>query len=150
MPWELLVPRTSHTCRSMGKVNGSRFLTELGLSKGLQRAFQLWNTNGEVWEKKISFTDGSVVSILDTFRAGGLIFWGHIFLAFYTAHNVLTASILWWFAIPSSSGPRFVITLCYDPSILDGPALRGLWLHWVIKPLRHDKVGIIHPSSQEG
>ena len=33
-------------------------------------------------------------SILDTFQPGGLIFWCHIFLSFYTVHEVLTASIL--------------------------------------------------------
>ena len=54
---------------------------------------------------------------------------GLIFLAFYTIHDVLTASILWWFAIPSSSGSRFVRTLCYDLSILVGSALHGSWLH---------------------
>ena len=75
---------------------------------------------------------------------------GLIFLAFYTIHDVLTASILWWFAIPSSSGSRFVRTLCYDLSILVGSALHGSWLHWVTKPLCHDKVGMVHPSSQEG
>ena len=65
-------------------------------------------------------------SVLDTFRPGGLIFWCLIFLAFYAVHEVLTESILWGFAIPSSSGSRFVRILCYDPSILSGPAQRGL------------------------
>ena len=46
---------------------------------------------------------------------------GRIFLSFCTAHEVLTASILGWFAIPSSSGSRFVRTLLYDPSVLGGP-----------------------------
>ena len=41
---------------------------------------------------------------------------------FFTVHEVLTASTLGWFAIPSSSGSRFVRTLCYDPSVLGGPA----------------------------
>ena len=57
---------------------------------------------------------------LDTFRPGGLIFWCHIFLVFYTVHEVLTASTLGWFAIPSSSGSWFVRTLCYDPSVSGG------------------------------
>ena len=55
----------------------------------------------------------------------GLIFWCRIFLAFYTVHEVLTASILGWFASPSSSGSRFVRTVSYDPSILGGPAWHG-------------------------
>ena len=35
------------------------------------------------------------------------------------------ARILWWFAIPSSSGPRFVRTLHYDLSVLGGLARQG-------------------------
>ena len=46
-------------------------------------------------------------SLQDTIRPGGLIFWCHIFLSFYTVHEVLTASILGWQAIPSSSGLCF-------------------------------------------
>ena len=65
-------------------------------------------------------------SIVNTFRPGELIVWCHIFLAFYTVHEVLTASILGWFAIPSSSGSRFVRTLCYDLSILGDSA----WHDW--------------------
>ena len=34
--------------------------------------------------------------------------------------EILTASILGWFAIPSSSGLCFVRTLCYDLSVLGG------------------------------
>ena len=60
-----------------------------------------------------------------TFRPGGLIFWCHIFLAFYTVHEVLTASILGWIAFPSCSGSRFVRTLSSDPSVLGGPARHG-------------------------
>ena len=44
------------------------------------------------------------------------------FLPTHIVHGVLTASILEWFAIPSSSGPGFVRTLYYDLSILDGSA----------------------------
>ena len=46
-------------------------------------------------------------------------------LAFYTVHEVLTASILGWFAIPSSNGSRFVRTVRYDPSVLGGPTWHG-------------------------
>ena len=44
-------------------------------------------------------------SILDTFwpGGGGLIFWCHIFLPFYTAHGLLMARIREWFSISSSS-----------------------------------------------
>ena len=37
------------------------------------------------------------------------------FLPFHTAHGVLKVRILKWFAIPFSSGPRFVRTLHHDP-----------------------------------
>ena len=45
----------------------------------------------------------------------------HIFLSFYTVHEVLPASTLGWFASPSSSGSYFVRTLLYDPTVLGGP-----------------------------
>ena len=75
---------------------------------------------------------------MDTFRPEGLIYWCHIFLAFYTIHEVLTASILGWFANPSSSGLSFVRTLCYDLSILGGPAWHDFTE--LCKPLCHDQV----------
>ena len=49
-----------------------------------------------------------------------------IFLPFHTAHGVLKARILKWFAIPFSSGPRFISTLYHDPSVLDGPTWHGM------------------------
>ena len=70
-------------------------------------------------------------SILDTFWPEGLIFQRHIFLPYHIVHGVLTARILEWFAIPSSSGPRFVRTLCYDPPVLGGPAWHNSQFHWV-------------------
>ena len=60
-------------------------------------------------------------SILGTYQPEEFIFRCHIFLPFHTAHGVLIAKILYWFAIPFSSGPRFVRTLHHDPSILGGP-----------------------------
>ena len=36
-----------------------------------------------------------------------------------------------WFAIPSSSGPHFVLTLHHDLSILGGPTRHGSQFHWV-------------------
>ena len=65
-------------------------------------------------------------SILNAFWPGGLIVWCHIFLPFYTVHGILTARILEWFVIPSSSGSHFVRTLHYDLSALGGPAWHQL------------------------
>ena len=64
-------------------------------------------------------------SILYTFWPRRLIFQCHIFLPFHVAQGVLQSSILEWVAISSSSGPRFVRTLYYDPSILGGPTQHG-------------------------
>ena len=71
----------------------------------------------------------------------GVIFQCPIFLPFHTVHGVLKARILSWFAIPFSSGPHFVRTLHYDPSVLGGPkglivslsytrlwSMRSVWL----------------------
>ena len=55
-------------------------------------------------------------SILGTYQPGAFIFQCPIFLPFYTIHGILKARILKWFAIPFSSGPCFVRTLCHDPS----------------------------------
>ena len=40
-------------------------------------------------------------------------------------------SILGWFAIPSSSGSRFVKTLRHDTSVLGNPTRHGSQLHRV-------------------
>ena len=55
-------------------------------------------------------------SVLGTYQPGEFIFQCSIILPFHTVHGVLKARILKWFAIPFSSGPRFVRTL-HDPSI---------------------------------
>ena len=60
-------------------------------------------------------------SILGTYQPGEFIFQCSIFLLFHTVHGVLKARILKWFAIPFSSGLRFVRTLHHDPSVLGGP-----------------------------
>ena len=70
-------------------------------------------------------------SILGTYRPGEFIFQCHIFLPFQTVHGVLKARILKWFAIPFSSGARFVRTLHHDPSILSGPTWHGSKFHWI-------------------
>ena len=54
-------------------------------------------------------------------QSGKLIFRCPIFVPFHTVHGVLKASILKWFAIPFSSGPRLVKILYLDLSILGGP-----------------------------
>ena len=47
------------------------------------------------------------------------------FCLFILLHRVLSARILQWVALPSSSGPSFVRTLHCDPSVLGGPAWHG-------------------------
>ena len=53
---------------------------------------------------------------------GALIMVSYLFVFSYCS---FTARILEWVAISSSSGPSFVRTLYYDPSILGGPAWHG-------------------------
>ena len=43
------------------------------------------------------------------------------FCSFILFHRVLEVRILEWFAIPFSSGPRFVRTVHHDLSVLGGP-----------------------------
>ena len=57
-------------------------------------------------------------SVLGTYQPGKFIFLFPILLSFHTVHGVLKATILKWFAISFSSGPRFVRTLHYDLSVL--------------------------------
>ena len=64
-------------------------------------------------------------SILGAYWHGEFIFQCPVFLPFHIVHGVLKARILKWFAIPFSSGPRFVRTLHHDPSILGGPTWHG-------------------------
>ena len=63
-------------------------------------------------------------SILGTYQSGELIFQCPIFLPFHTIHRVLKPRILKWFAVPLSSGPRFVRTLHHDQ--LSWVALHGM------------------------
>ena len=59
-----------------------------------------------------------------------------------TVHGVLEARLLKWFAIPFSSGLRFVRTLHHEPSILGGPTGPGSWFHLVIQgPGPCDQIG---------
>jgi len=70
-------------------------------------------------------------SIMGTYQPGEFIVQCPIFLPFHTVHGVLKARILKWFAIPFSSGPRFVRTLHNDLSFLDGPTWHASYFHWV-------------------
>ena len=70
-------------------------------------------------------------SIWDTYRSGKFIFQCPFFLPFYSVHGVFKERIQKWFAIPFSSGPRFVRTLHHDLSIFGGPTQHGSWFHWV-------------------
>ena len=69
---------------------------------------------------------------LPTWRAHLLLSY---LVAFHIVHGVLEARILKWFAIPFSSGPRFVRTLHHDPFILDGPTQHGF--------IELDKAGLV-------
>ena len=64
-------------------------------------------------------------SILGTHRPGEFLFHYPILLPFPTVHGVLKARTLKWFAIPFSSGARFVRTLHHDLFILCGPVWNG-------------------------
>ena len=64
-------------------------------------------------------------SILGIYHPGEFIFQCHTFLPFHSVYGVLMARMLKWFAIPFSSGPRFVRTLYHDLSVLGGPAWHG-------------------------
>ena len=65
-------------------------------------------------------------SILGTYQPREFVFQCPIFLPFHTVHGVLETKILMWFAIPFSSGPHFVRTLYYDPSVFGGLTWHGL------------------------
>ena len=73
----------------------------------------------------LGFTIGSGCSLM--------VIRPQVVFSFYTVHEILMASILGWFAIPSSSGSCFVRTLFYDLSVLGDPAWHGSQLHWVIQ-----------------
>ena len=68
-------------------------------------------------------------SILGTYQPGSSSFKVIYFLNSHPFHGVLKARILKSFAIPFSSGPRFVRTLHFDASVLDGPIWHGSQFH---------------------
>ena len=92
-------------------------------SLGLHRVGHDWKDSNFILSRVISPLFSS--SILGTYWPGEFIFQCHIFLPSLTVHGVLKARILKWFAIPFSSGPRFVRTLHYDPSTLGGHTRHG-------------------------
>ena len=65
-------------------------------------------------------------SIFGIYQPGEFLFQYPIIFPFHTAHGVLKARILKWFAIPFSSGPHSVCLLHHDPPILCGPTRHGL------------------------
>ena len=79
-------------------------------------------------------------SILGTYHPEDFVFQCHLFLPFHSVHVVLKARILEWFAIFFSSGPCFVRTLHYDPSIWVAPhsmahsfmELDKAWSMWAV------------------
>ena len=89
--------------------------------------FLLWFLSSFFLEKVVSPLISS--NILGTYQPGEFIFQCPIFLHFHTAHGVLKARILKWFAILFSSEPHFVRTLHHDLSILGGPTQHGSYLH---------------------
>ena len=72
-------------------------------------------------------------SLLDTFDLEGSSSSVISFCLFILFVGVLQARILEWVDISFSSGPHFVRTLHYDPSVLGGPIWHGSWLHWVMQ-----------------
>ena len=65
------------------------------------------------------------------------------FCLFHTVHGILKPSILKWFSIAFSSGPRFVRTLHHDPSILGGPTWHGLCFVELDKAVVHVSVWLV-------
>ena len=70
-------------------------------------------------------------------------------LLFYTTHGVLKERILKWFAIPSSSGPHFVRTCNYDPSVLVALHSIAYSFTGLCKTLHHNKA-VIYERAQPG
>ena len=91
-----------------------------------------------------SLVSSTICSSISIYRPGEFMLHCPIFSPFHTVHGVLKARILKRFAIPFSSGPCFVRTLHFDPSILDCPyttwlivslswtRLWSMWSVWLI------------------
>ena len=83
-------------------------------------------------------------SILGTYQPGELLFHYPIILFFHTAHGVLKARILKWFAIPFSSGPHSVRPLHHDPSVLGGPTWHGVMRGFMINDFIELDKAVVH------
>ena len=68
-------------------------------------------------------------------------------MTIYIVHEVLMTSVLGWFAVLSSSGSRFVRTLCCDPS--SWVTLHNMAHSFIelLKPLGNDKAVILGGGS---
>ena len=81
-------------------------------------------------------------SISGTYWPGEFIFQCPIFFPFHTVYGIPKAWILKWFAIPFSSGPRFIRTPHHYLSVLCGPTQRGSYFPWVRQDcVPHDQIG---------
>ena len=109
--------------KSHSRMSGSRWVTTPMWLSGSLRPF-LYSSSFFL-EMLVIALHSSIIAYWTLSYLGDLIFWCCIFLPFPTVHGVLWARILEWFAIPSSSGPWFVRTLYYGPSVLGGPAHHG-------------------------
>ena len=78
------------------------------------------------WFDLLDF-QGTLMSLYQHHSLKTSILWlsDFFFVFLYCLWKVLKARMLKWFAIPSSSGPCFVRTLHYNPSILAGPIWHG-------------------------
>ena len=102
-------------------------LSHLYMTTGKTIALTRWTFVGKVMSLLFNMLSRLVISpltsssILGIYRPREFLFQYPIILPFHTVHGVLKARLLKWFAIPFSSGPRFVRTLHHDPSILGNP-----------------------------
>ena len=103
-------------------MNSMKRQKDMTLKDELPRSVGAQYATGEEWRNN-STKKYSYVLI----RAFAFLFTclNTVFLPFYTVHRVLKARMLKWFAIPFSSGPRFVRTLHHDLSILGDPTRHG-------------------------
>ena len=88
---------------------------------------QLQNSPSDEYSGSISFR----IDWFDLLAVQGTLK-SHIFLYFHTVLRVLQVRILAWVAVSSSSGPHFVRTVHYDPSVL---SLQGMT--WLIASLSY-------------
>ena len=97
-------------------------------------SFITWNSlfilSGEINNCPLLFPN----SMLDTLRHRGHHLVSYLFAFSYWSCSFVSR-ILVRVAISSSSGPRFVRTLHYDPNVLRGPVQYRLYIPWVMGSL---------------